>query len=65
MIGYSMTIQNHWQILVLVSSTGLTRPCTDGVAENETEVSIFNRELYDTFKANPEVCSTLTSVAMI
>jgi hypothetical protein len=25
------------------------------VAENETEVSFFNRELYEAFKANPEV----------
>ena len=30
------------------------------IAENETEVSFFNRELYEAFKVNPEVCSTLT-----
>jgi hypothetical protein len=31
------------------------------IAENETEASLFNRELYEAFKVNPEVCSTPTS----
>ncbi|KAH7908018.1 hypothetical protein BJ138DRAFT_1158638 [Hygrophoropsis aurantiaca] len=26
------------------------------IIENETEVSFFNREAYDKFKLNPEVC---------
>lgn len=26
-----------------------------GYTENETEVSFFNREFYETFKANPQV----------
>ena len=34
------------------------------IAENETEISLFNRELYETFKANPEVSSTPASPFM-
>lgn len=34
------------------------------IPENETEVSFFNMELYEAFKANPEVCCTPTSTSV-
>ena len=39
----------------LLLSSWPTRGIAD-FAENETEISLFNREAYDHFKLNPEVC---------
>lgn len=56
MNGYSTMTQKRWPIWVLVMLRFLTLPTyTDKVPENETEVSFFNKLLYEQFKLNPEV----------
>ena len=51
-----MMTQKHWPIWVLVMLRFLVLwPYTNQVAENETEVSFFDKVLYEKFKLNPEV----------
>jgi hypothetical protein len=39
----------------------LLRQAVPSIAENETEVSFFNRDLYENFKLNPQVLPRLFS----
>lgn len=56
MNGYSTMIQKYSRIPALVCALSLDRRLAiDIVAENEIEVSFFNRQLYEEFKKNPEV----------
>lgn len=56
MSGSLGMIQKLWQISVLVGvKVGLVSCHSLLVAENETEVSFFNRSAYEIFKHNPEV----------
>lgn len=72
MNGSYLIQQKHWLKSVLVSLSSLTYTLNyicfplvyniaDIIAENETELSLFNRKEYEAFKANPEV-STFTTL---
>jgi hypothetical protein len=44
-------------LVVLAGDTEIAR-----TIENETELSFFNRELYEAYKAHPEVCTQFTPI---
>ena len=56
MTGFSTMTVEFWPILGLVGLTEVfEKSCAHSKSENETEVSFFNRELYEQFKHNPTV----------
>jgi hypothetical protein len=62
MSGSFLTTVNHCQSVAWVRHPALgafipLRQAVPSITENETEISFFNRDLYENFKLNPQVLS--------